>query len=66
MYTDGISEAHDINNNQYTDEKLLSFVQTNASDNVEDTGRKIIDEIENFAEGTEQFDDITLLLINFQ
>ncbi len=65
MYTDGISEAHDINSNQYSDEKLLSFIEDNATDNVEDTGMKIIDEIEKFAEGTEQFDDITLLLIHY-
>ncbi len=54
-----------LNSNQYSDEKLLSFIEDNATDNVEDTGMKIIDEIEKFAEGTEQFDDITLLLIHY-
>ena len=65
MYTDGISEAHDTANNQYTDEKLITFIKTNANNRVDDTGNKIIEDVESFAAGTEQFDDITLLLIHY-
>lgn len=66
MYTDGISEAHDSNDEQYSDEKLLEFVTNLETLNVEDMGKKIITSVDTFAEGTEQFDDITLLIIHFE
>ncbi len=66
MYTDGISEAHDTNDQQYSDEKLLDFVSNLEPLNVEETGKKIIESVNTFAEGTEQFDDITLLIIRFE
>ena len=64
MYTDGISEAHDTGNNQYTDEQLLEFVSNLGSVNAEEAGKKIIQSVDTFAAGTEQFDDITLLIIH--
>lgn len=66
MYTDGISEAHDSEDGQYTDERLLEFVTDLAPVSVEDTGNKIIESVFTFAAGTEQFDDITLLIIHFE
>ena len=66
MYTDGISEAHDIDGKQYSDEKLLEFVKNLEPLNIEDTGKKIIESVDTFAAGTEQFDDITLLIIHFE
>ena len=66
MYTDGISEAHDIDGRQYSDEKLLEFVKNLEPLNIEDTGKKIIESVDTFAAGTEQFDDITLLIIHFE
>ena len=66
MYTDGISEAHDSEDGQYTDERLLEFVTDLAPMSVEDTGNKIIESVFTFAAGTEQFDDITLLIIHFE
>lgn len=66
MYTDGISEAHDIDGRQYSDEKLLEFVKNLEPLNIEDTGKKIIESVDTFAVGTEQFDDITLLIIHFE
>jgi len=65
MYTDGISEAHDRDNNQYTDEKLIELVATISTDNTEETGNIIINNVDDFAAGTEQFDDITLMIIRY-
>ena len=65
MYTDGISEAHDTEDRQYSDEKLLALVTNLKTLNVEETGKKILESVESFASGTEQFDDITLLIIHF-
>lgn len=66
MYTDGISEAHDDNNHQYTDEKLLELVSNLEPVNAEEAGNKILESVENFAANTEQFDDITLLILHYE
>ena len=66
MYTDGISEAHDKNNNQYSDEKLIDLVSSISTDDMEEIGNKIIASVDNFAISTEQFDDITLLIIRYE
>lgn len=66
MYTDGISEAHDKNDNQYSDEKLLEFVSNLSSNDAEKAGHEIINDVDKFAAETEQFDDITLLLIRYE
>ncbi len=66
MYTDGISEAHDTNNNQYSDEKLIELIASIKSSNAEETGNKIIESVDSFSAGTEQFDDITLLIIQYE
>lgn len=66
MYTDGISEAHDNNNHQYSDEKLLKFVSNLEPVNAEEAGNKILESVKNFAANTEQFDDITLLILHYE
>lgn len=66
MYTDGISEAHDTSNAQYTDEKLIDLISSIDTSKSEDTGNKIIKSVDDFAAGTEQFDDITLLIIRYE
>ncbi|PCI08487.1 MAG: hypothetical protein COB77_02115 [Gammaproteobacteria bacterium] len=65
MYTDGISEAHDINSNQYTDERLIELITKNDSSDIKSIGNKIINSVDDFAADTEQFDDITLLIIRY-
>ena len=66
MYTDGISEAHDTNNNQYSDEKLIELIASIKPGNTQETGNKIIESVDSFSAGTEQFDDITLLIIQYE
>ena len=66
MYTDGISEAHDKDKNQYSDEKLIELIASIKPGNTQETGNKIIESVDNFSAGTEQFDDITLLIIQYE
>jgi sigma-B regulation protein RsbU (phosphoserine phosphatase) len=65
MYTDGISEAHNKQGEQYTDGKLIELISTFDETNVDMIGNGIIDSVDSFAADTEQFDDITLLIIHF-
>jgi sigma-B regulation protein RsbU (phosphoserine phosphatase) len=66
MYTDGISEAHDNSGAQYSDERLISFIKHQDSTSTEEIGKNIIKSVDDFAAGTEQFDDITLLIIRYE
>lgn len=66
MYTDGISEAHDLQGRQYGDEKLIEFINADTSTDAKACGKNIIESVDNFAAGTEQFDDITLLIIRYE
>lgn len=66
MYTDGISEAHDSDGSQYTDERLIRLIDSIHSSSIEDIGKNIIKSVDDFAAGTEQFDDITLLIIRYE
>ena len=66
MYTDGISEAHDIDGNQYSDEKLIDLITNIDTVNSEEAGNKIIESVDEFADKAEQFDDITILIIRYE
>lgn len=66
MYTDGITEAHDIDSNQYSDERLIELISSIDTSSSEVTGNKIISSVDRFAGQAEQFDDITLLIIRYE
>ena len=66
MYTDGISEAHDENQAQYTDEKLIALIETMDTGDTDKAGDAIITSVDDFAGSAEQFDDITLLIIHYE
>ncbi len=63
MFTDGITEAMDKENNEFSDERLeeLSLTINNLSAN--DALEKILSEVEIFTGGVEQSDDITCIVV---
>ena len=61
LYTDGVVEANNINNELYTEERLQEFLNNHLDLNVEETINEVKKDIDNFAEGAVQFDDITML-----
>lgn len=65
VYTDGIPEAINKNNEQYGIDRLLNVLNENKGDKLEELLGKIHSDIEQFADGVEQFDDITMLAVNF-
>lgn len=64
LYTDGIIETENNRDNLYGKERLISFLNSNASLENDELIKKLISNIKNFARGTEQSDDITLLLFS--
>ncbi len=65
LYTDGVTEAHNKNNELYGDKRLMEFTQKNMEHNPKDYIRNLREELNNFAEGSEQFDDITILVCEY-
>jgi sigma-B regulation protein RsbU (phosphoserine phosphatase) len=67
MYTDGITEATDRDNNQYGQERLQSFlreriIRADQSESVADMSQAIVSEIDDFSGFTTQNDDMTFIL----
>ncbi|MFI3172541.1 MAG: PP2C family protein-serine/threonine phosphatase [Eubacteriales bacterium] len=63
IYTDGVLEAIDENANAYGTERLLSLLNRNTSESLEELLYKVKDDVNSFAGTVAQFDDITMLAI---
>ncbi len=63
FFTDGITEAMNNENKEYTDERLEEFVSKNCNKSAKEIGEGILCDVKQFVEEAEQSDDITLLVI---
>ena len=62
LFTDGITEAMDKNGNEFSDERLEELVLKSAHLSVSEITENIRRAVQDFAAGTVQSDDITLLV----
>lgn len=62
-YTDGMTDALNENQEAYSAERLKKIVATLDSRDVVTVVKRIVDDVERFSGGTEQFDDLTLLAV---
>ena len=65
LYTDGVTEATDNNTQLYGEQRLLDFVNSLEDTSPESLCKLIKDDVDKFAGTADQFDDITMLAINF-
>lgn len=63
FYSDGITEAHNAKNALYTDEHFAAFIARLEGKNAEQMVEAIIEDVNTFANGAAQHDDITLLVM---
>lgn len=63
LYTDGVTEATDIYNKLYGEERLQEILDKNASLPLEEILKNIKKNIDLFVKGAPQFDDITMLAL---
>ncbi len=63
LYTDGITEAMDIHLNEFSEERLRTYLQQAADSSAEEIINEIIKEVKAFAGEAPQSDDITSLVI---
>jgi serine phosphatase RsbU (regulator of sigma subunit) len=63
MFTDGITEAMDINENMYEDERLEAFYIKNRQKSAQEFVGDLINDVYQFVGGASQSDDITVLYL---
>lgn len=65
LYTDGVTEANNRQQELYTEARLLNFLNKTDDCPAKELCEKVNEEIGRFADGTEQFDDITMLALTY-
>jgi phosphoserine phosphatase RsbU/P len=63
LYSDGVTEAQDIDENEYGEQRLADFLRPIAHEAVDGLVDRVFSEIDRFAGKAPQYDDITLLII---
>ena len=66
LYTDGVTEAHDKNNKMYGIERVEKMLEDTRGCSGDTTLDKMVDDINDFAKGVSQFDDITMVIISIK
>jgi phosphoserine phosphatase RsbU/P len=66
MFTDGVTEAVDANNQMLGDERLEELVKESVSLSAEEIKQIILDEVLSFTAGLPQGDDITLIVLKMK
>jgi len=63
LFSDGVTEAHDEDENEYGEERLAEFLRPIKQEPAETLVDKVFHEIDRFAGSAPQYDDITLMVI---
>ena len=63
LFSDGVTEAQDSNEEEYGEQRLANFVRGIAHESAEVIVEKIFNEVDRFAGAAPQYDDITLFIL---
>jgi len=63
LYTDGIPEAMNLNEEEYSDEKMIEFFLNKSESSTNEFIAAMVKDVQNFVGEAQQSDDITLLLL---
>jgi hypothetical protein len=63
MYTDGISEARDINQKEFGEKRILDTAKAGSRLPAQDLAEKLVAEVVNFSKGMPQHDDMTVITL---
>ncbi len=66
LYTDGVTEATNVSNELYGEARLSEYLNSNADDSVDTLLYGLRANIKRFVGKAEQFDDITMLVLNYR
>jgi len=65
LYTDGVSEAFNVESQQYSIEKIAEMLTNNTHNAPYEKVKCIVDDVRRFSHGAEQSDDISMLAIQY-
>ncbi len=66
LYTDGVTEANNTSNELYGPDRLKDYLNANRDANLKETLTGLRKDVDIFAEGAEQADDITMLIFEYR
>jgi sigma-B regulation protein RsbU (phosphoserine phosphatase) len=66
LYSDGVTEAHDRDQDLFGDERLKQALAPHQDSSLGDLQAGILTAVERFAEGASQSDDITILVVRYR
>jgi sigma-B regulation protein RsbU (phosphoserine phosphatase) len=65
MYSDGVTEAHSVDGSEFGEERLIEVVQQHHGKPAGDLLKQIVEAVQAFAQGAEQYDDVTALVVRY-
>ncbi|TXG34835.1 SpoIIE family protein phosphatase [Seonamhaeicola maritimus] len=65
MYTDGVTEAQNKKEELYSDERFLELIKEGSYESSKGLTELIVESVTEFEKGTEQFDDITVMTMQY-
>lgn len=65
LYTDGVTEATDLEQELYGEERLINFMNQHTADSAKDVLHELKADIYEFVGEAPQFDDITMLMFDY-
>ncbi len=65
LYTDGVTEATDVNNQLFGDDRLLASLDARAAEDVQTICVEVHNDVDAFVGDAPQFDDITVLALRY-
>lgn len=65
LYTDGVTEATSNDNELYGEERLYTYINAHKSDAQQEILAGVQTDIDEFINGADQFDDITMVMVDF-
>ena len=66
LYTDGVTEAMNHKHREFTGERLLKSLSKTNQHNMADMINKVVKDVDKFASGAQQSDDITCLSFRYK
>ena len=66
LYTDGVTETHNKDNVLFGEERLVKYAEDNIKENSKNFISGLREELKTFSEGKDQFDDITMLMLEYR
>jgi sigma-B regulation protein RsbU (phosphoserine phosphatase) len=64
-FTDGVTEAMDVDDEEYGDERLEALILANRTKSAQEIFDIVMSDVQEFAKGAPQHDDITLVIFKF-